>query len=72
MLPRCSLTSLSQHRLYSLYFVCDLQLLSSAGAILLQREIPEAVNIEVAKVSIVFTLLAVACVVQVCTCATMQ
>ena len=29
---------------------CVLQLLSSAGAILLQREIPEAVNIEVAKV----------------------
>ena len=29
---------------------CALQLLSSAGAILLQREIPEAVNIEVAKV----------------------
>lgn len=28
-----------------------LQLLSGAGAILLQREIPEAVNIEVAKVS---------------------
>ena len=27
-----------------------LQLLSNAGAILLQREIPEAVNIEVAKV----------------------
>ncbi len=29
---------------------CVLQLLSSAGAILLQREIPEEVNIEVAKV----------------------
>ena len=37
-----------------------LQLLSGAGAILLQREIPEAVNLEVAKVSCV--LRSTACV----------
>lgn len=33
--------------------MCVMQLLSSAGAILLQREIPEAVNFEVAKVHLV-------------------
>lgn len=36
---------------------CALQLLSSAGAILLQREIPEAVNIEVAKVQLAACML---------------